>query len=599
MLLRLEGPLAEATAAWALLSDPDHLNRQAASPPLTFDLEAGEDGFPVLSGELLGPIGLRHRFEEVDHRWVVGQSLRFCRQIEGPLLRELRFEATLERRGEGVIPRLELELRPRSALVEPLVSLGLAATGRAWQRCLRTLPTPGTTPAPAALRQLDHAVTAAFVRWKAGGAPAPVVHRLRRLLEAAPLWSLSELRPALLALRWGLPRAVVQDAFIEAVGAGLLELRWQARCPRCALACEAVEALSLLREAATCGSCQSAFPVDLRATVEAVFCAPASLAPRGEPGFATWFPARRPEVAALSLLPPGGQDQIELDLDPGLWQIVASGGHADQALIVLEDGPVGPLRWTPLPTPTSRRTAAGRVTLQLHNDSPARCRVLLCRQDHGGAPLPALRLVTSGLWRARFGVPALAPAARFEVSEVTVLFTDLTDSTAFYLDQGDRQALSFVVAHFALLDAAVDAAGGTRVKTTGDSMLAAFYNPEDALRAALAAHAAHDRHSRATAAVGAPRLRIGLHRGPALAMHTDTAGLDYFGSTVSIANRAVDAAVGGSVVWTERVAESSAVQALLVSCALQPERQGDIAPGLGLWAVHLDPRRVEGAGDVG
>ena len=48
-----------------------------------------------------------------------------------------------------------------------------------------------------------------------------------------------------------------------------------------------------------------------------------------------------------------------------------------------------------------------------------------------------------------------------------------------------------------------------------------------------------------------PTLKVGLHRGTALAVHTDQAGLDYFGGTVNLAARAQGAAGDGDVVWTE------------------------------------------------
>jgi len=61
-----------------------------------------------------------------------------------------------------------------------------------------------------------------------------------------------------------------------------------------------------------------------------------------------------------------------------------------------------------------------------------------------------------------------------ERSFVTVLFTDIVDSTSRALELGDHQWLDLMAAHEAMSRAAVDRFGGRIVRMTGDGMLATF-----------------------------------------------------------------------------------------------------------------------------
>ena len=72
MEFTLTGPVADARVAWRLVGDTDYLNRVGGNPPLLMGMEPDEHGYPTLRGTMLGPVGIRHGFEEIDHRWVQG-----------------------------------------------------------------------------------------------------------------------------------------------------------------------------------------------------------------------------------------------------------------------------------------------------------------------------------------------------------------------------------------------------------------------------------------------------------------------------------------------------------------------------------------------
>src|SRR4051812_38835988 len=67
---------------------------------------------------------------------------------------------------------------------------------------------------------------------------------------------------------------------------------------------------------------------------------------------------------------------------------------------------------------------------------------------------------------------------------LTVLFADLTGSTALYAEVGDAKAFALVQRRFGRLDACVRARGGAVLKTMGDAVLAVFGSPRDGFLAA-------------------------------------------------------------------------------------------------------------------
>ena len=146
---------------------------------------------------------------------------------------------------------------------------------------------------------------------------------------------------------------------------------------------------------------------------------------------------------------------------------------------------------------------------------------------------------------------------------VTVLFADLSGSTALgqHLDPEDVRALQSDL--FALLHAEVEKFGGTTEKFIGDALLAVFGipqthedDPERAVRAALAAHerfaAFADRvRTEHGAEVG---LRIGVNTGEVVASREAAARgeLMVSGDAVNVASRLQQAAEPGEVLVGER-----------------------------------------------
>ncbi len=585
MQIEVEGPRADRAAAWAQIANPEPFLRAAGLPPIHV-LEIPDEDFEItLRVKLLGPVGMRHEGEERSAGWVHQDRLWFRWKVRGPVLTSVTYEAELVPDGDGVRPRIRLTLDTWTPLVSPLVVWAMRMASRVWTRRLSRLPPPGGAAKPTVRRQLDVTVEAALSRWADRRGDPVLIGRVRRLLVYTPDWSLDRLCPRALAQRWDLPLARVLDGLVSAAAAGVFGIAWQVHCPRCCTTVAHLDALSALGGDLTCGRCRAAVNVDLTRTVSAVLTVPTITA---ADRYVVDSPARSLDVVASALVGPGRGQVFQLHALPcGPWRLVTGVDAEDVHVDVHPDGPTE-VAWHAQDGPTRLRMAPN-ATLQIHPHPHRRNRVRLIRAET--APprrLSALAILSHPGWRRVLGRPGLAPRTVADVDDVTVLFTDLTHTAPFYAAAGDRIALQFVQAHQAVVEQAVESAGGVVIKSLGDGCMAVFSSPLSACRAGLDVLLGFDRWCRARALAAAPELRIGVARGHALAMRTDTAGFDLFGATVNVASRAVYGARPGTLRWTHRVAESPGVAALLDTlgahdrvafCDPDPEASADSGPG--------------------
>jgi class 3 adenylate cyclase len=121
---------------------------------------------------------------------------------------------------------------------------------------------------------------------------------------------------------------------------------------------------------------------------------------------------------------------------------------------------------------------------------------------------------------------------------VTLLFTDLVDSTAKAAELGDARWRQLLSDHFEAVRAELERFGGREVKTTGDGMLATFEGPARALHCAAAIRRAAEKHRL--------EIRAGVHVG-----EVELVGEDVRGVTVHEAARVMAAAGPGEILVSD------------------------------------------------
>jgi class 3 adenylate cyclase/tetratricopeptide (TPR) repeat protein len=137
------------------------------------------------------------------------------------------------------------------------------------------------------------------------------------------------------------------------------------------------------------------------------------------------------------------------------------------------------------------------------------------------------------------------------VETVTVLITDLVGSTALESRLGPARADALREEHFELIRNAVEVAGGTEVKTTGDGLMVAFRSTVGAVSCAVSVQQRVERRNRS--ADEPLWLRIGVSCGDAT-----VAEGEYFGMPVVEATRLCAHCSGGQILANALVAHLSA-----------------------------------------
>lgn len=128
---------------------------------------------------------------------------------------------------------------------------------------------------------------------------------------------------------------------------------------------------------------------------------------------------------------------------------------------------------------------------------------------------------------------------------VTILFTDIEDSTRYWDTYGDIKGRLMVDMHNRLTFPVVKRFGGRIIKTIGDAIMASFKDPEDAIKAAIGIQQVLQLAREKDPNFGL-KVRIGLHTGHALVEDNDV-----FGNVVNVAARVESKAKGNEILLSK------------------------------------------------
>ena len=258
-------------------------------------------------------------------------------------------------------------------------------------------------------------------------------------------------------------------------------------------------------------------------------------------------PARTPHVLVQVNLPVKEKKVVLAPPQPGTYGVFARGGARARLEVELNGPTEATLVYGRDGFRPSSATLAPWGTLHVVNESAEPRHVKIERQEYASNAVTAHYLTTVAEFRALFSKDLLKRGTPLKVSRVSLLFTDLTGSTALYASAGDAAAFRFVDDHFDVLRGAIAEAGGTVVKTMGDAVMAAFVDDETCARAAFGCLVAFDRFRKTTPHAEVTQLKLGIHGGPCYVV-TANGTLDFFGQTVNVAARLQGLAESGEVV---------------------------------------------------
>jgi class 3 adenylate cyclase len=384
--------------------------------------------------------------------------------------------------------------------------------------------------------------------------------RLVDFLEHADDLAVTRIRPYKLADDWNEPRRDLLEICLHATRVGLLDFQWDLLCPLCRGAQESGHSLRDIHTDVHCATCKIDFTVDFDRYVELTFRPNPAVRRVSMQAFCIGSPQWTPHVVAQQLLPAGNTRVLNLPLERGSYRLRAHELPGSQDVTVSSEGmnaveiSISPGGW-----PRETLQVNERFALTLQNQTDAEQLLILERMAWNDQATTAAEVTALQMFRDLFASEALRPGEQISVGTLTVLFTDLRDSTKLYREIGDATAFGRVMNHFDVLRKAIAEHDGAVVKTIGDAVMAVFRCAADGLVAMLEAQRALAQPPEGSMPL---QLKAGLHTGPCIAV-TLNDRLDYFGSTVNLAARLEALSSGTDVIISRSVYEDAQVRELL------------------------------------
>ncbi len=557
---------------WPFVADTNRFNRDTNVPAIEVEPTKGRLRNARRRARL-SFFGMPVEWEEQPFEWVRPERFGVKRTYSKGPVAELKALAELSPNpGGGTRFTYKVSVTPKSLLgllVIP-VQVGLISS-RSFRRAFRkydelasieALPSSmesAPTLSDAAVNRLN------FIKERLladGESDAEVVERLIYFIEHADDFELARIKPYALADDWGQARRTVLETCLRATRLGLLDLQWDLLCPLCRGPQESGTSLKDIDSHSHCETCRIDFTVNFDRFVELTFRPNASIRTIDVKNYCIGSPQRTPHVVAQQLLPAKSERKLTMALEPGNYRFralelsgelpvrVSAAGSEDASIIIPVAG------W-----PREEIEIGARPTLALRNETDAEQLLILERLAWGDQAATAAEVTALQIFRDLFSSEALRPGEQISVGTLTVLFTDLRNSTQLYREIGDATAFGRVMNHFDVLRKVIAEADGALVKTIGDAVMAVFRRPVAALEAMLNAQ---EMLAAPPDGIAPLTLKAGVHSGPCIAV-TLNERLDYFGSTVNMAARLESLSTGNDVIISRALYDDPEVRELMTN----------------------------------
>ena len=596
---------------WPLVADTNRFNRDTGVPEVEAVSAKGTRLGNARRRMRLFFLGMAVEWEEQPFEWTRPQRFGVVRRYTKGPVAELRVVAELNPRNpRGTKLVYQLWAQPRNILGLVIIPIQIGIiSGRNFARTFREydeLARQGRTVAsespevefvPGGRARL----LALSEKLAAAGIETELVALLVAHVECADDFALSRIRPYELATQWKQSRRVMLEACLSATRAGMFDLQWNLICPMCRGG-PATDSLKDIASQIHCPGCNIDFTVNFEQSVELTFRLNPSIREVHGETFCLGGPQVTPHIVAQQLLAPHSRRAIELALEEGRYRLRTLGLPGGQHVRAAETGardirlPANSAGW-----PSEESVIAKRARVELENQTDDEQLFILERTVWSDDAATAAEVTALQVFRDLFASEALRRGEQISVGTLTVLFTDLKDSTRMYREIGDATAFGRVMNHFDVLKQAIAEEDGAVVKMIGDAVMAVFRQPAAAVRAML-----HVQQALASPPAGMMplTLKAGLHTGPCIAV-TLNDRLDYFGSTVNLAARLEAQSTGGDVVISASVYADPGVRELLgdsdaslVATRFEMPLKGFAEERFDLWRVSVpnrpgsEPRRV-------
>ena len=569
---------------WPFIADTNRFNRDTGVPQIEVD-SPNKLLRNARRKVKLSLYGLPVEWEEQPFEWVKPSRFGVERVYsKGPLAR-LKMRAELQPRPDGGTHLIyELWSTPRNlpgAVAIPMqINLVVARRFRdamrkyddsAFMGAAVEAAEPNTSQSSFDLQRLSALKQKLIADLQTTESPEPrlaVAERLAEFLERGDDFAVARIRPYKLADDWHEPRRLVLEVCLRATRVGLLDFQWDLLCPLCRGPQESGLSLKDIKTDVHCDTCKIDFTVNFDRYVELTFRPNPAVRRLNVSSFCIGSPHWTPHVVAQQLLPAGDKRDLVLPLESGNYRLRALELPGSQDVTVSPEGETSAQvtlsrnGWNEEPLRVGEE-----FSLVLKNDTDAEQLVILERLEWSDQATTAAEVTALQMFRDLFATEALRPGEQISVGTLTVLFTDLRNSTQLYREIGDATAFGRVMNHFDVVRKAIVDHDGAVVKTIGDAVMAVFRSSADGLLAMLEVQSLLAEPGDGSRPL---QLKAGLNTGPCIAV-TLNDRLDYFGSTVNMAARLECLSTGSDVIISRSVYEDPKVQELIESDSFSAE----------------------------
>lgn len=574
---------------WELLSHTDHLNRVIGLFPIRSSqyIIQGTDFFQELMAKALGVMPMRWR--EHPFEWVKYERYSVLREYEGGPLRRFFGGMELEDAqellpdgGPATKVRLFAEFTPANMLgLAAIPVVGVKSMRQTMVYLLKAVRLesqkkghllPETKAAfPIHPQELERLMKDLSL----SGVEERLVERLREHLITSGDDGVVDMQPYKLAGLWGTKREETLRMFLYATKLGITNLRWHLICPNCRVSKTGEDSLLHINPRFHCDFCGIGYEANFDRYVELCFTVHPGLRRAYKQVFCVGGPMITPHIHTQIKLPAGGEARLVYPASEEemrlrvlranrMVKLVRGAAAVPSAaeLVYYEGG------WSyaehPEPAPGTPLRIVNRTRESIY--------VALEKAEWDQDTVTAAKVTTMHEFRTLFSSEVLSPGQQVGVESVTLLFSDLLGSTAFYEHVGDAHAYGQVRRHFDFMIEHVRQHQGTLVKTIGDAVMAVFEYPENAVKAALEIQSdAAQLHLGNQSGLSTPLLiKIGLYHGPAIVVNSNGI-LDYFGRTVNLAARAQALSKGDDIITSRECTERSEMKELIFRYGVETE----------------------------
>jgi len=135
-------------------------------------------------------------------------------------------------------------------------------------------------------------------------------------------------------------------------------------------------------------------------------------------------------------------------------------------------------------------------------------------------------------------------------ARIAVLFTDIVGSTEFFKNYGDKQGRQMLRHHYNIATSIISRFNGRVLKFIGDSIMASFDDPADALKAAIFLQKKIQIHNKKGGLITQTHIRVGIHYGNVIVGKGDI-----YGDVVNVASKLTNIAKGDEIYISNEVYE--------------------------------------------